>query len=373
MRISCTQPNLQKGLSIVSRAITTRGSLAILANVFMATEKGRLKLITTDLEIAISTYIGAKVDEDGSITVPAKLLTEFVSANTDPTIELKTQEHTLQAKSSRFEANIKGLAPEEFPLVPEVKKEKKFSLPALQFKDAIQKVVFAAANDETRPVLTGVLVTVESDTLTLAATDSYRLAEKKVNLPKKSESLITAIVPARTIAEVARIIDETIDMIEVVVGENQIQFSIGATQLVSRLIEGKFPDYQQIIPQKTVTKAHLNTLELSNSIKMASFFAKDVANNIKVKTNNSDNLEVIAVSPQIGDNHSKVKAKIEGESLEVAFNAKFLNDGLQVMATQEVLIELSGPLSPGVIKPAFSKTDSKNHYLYIVMPLKLEE
>lgn len=371
MKVSCTQANLQKGLAIVSRGVTTRGTLPILANVLLVTDKGRLKLVTTDLEIAISTYIGAKVDADGTLTVPARLLQEFVLTNNDPTIELQTKDNTLQLKSEHYQANIKGLAAEEFPLIPEVKKEHNFALAALQFKEAIEQVVFAAANDETRPILTGVLITALKSQLTLAATDSYRLAERKLALPKPIDTTLAAIVPARTINELSRIIDETIDMIEVGIGENQVQFSIGPTQLVSRLLEGKFPDYQQIIPQKTVAKAQVATAQLGNSIKMASFFAREVANNIKVKTNNKQ-LEIMAVSPQLGDAKSHVKAQIEGESLEVAFNAKFLSDGLAAIKSDNVSFELSGPLSPGLIKPA-GKTSDKNHYLYIVMPLKLGE
>lgn len=368
MKLSCTQQNLHKGLAVIARAVTTRGSLPILANVLLATNKGRLKLVTTDLEIAITTFIGSKIEQEGSITVPARLLTEFVATTSDPTITVETKDQTLHIRSAHHEVNIKGIAAEEFPLIPEVKPEYRFQVPALIFKEAIDQVVFAAAADESRPILTGVLISGAQQTVTLAATDSYRLAEKKLRLPKPVEKPFTVVVPARALQELSRITDETIDIAEVLIGENQIQATLGPTQVVSRLLEGKFPDYQQIVPQKVVTTANLAKVELVDAIKMASFFARDVANNIKLRLGRDHTLEVTAVSPQVGDAKSFLKAQTKGEQLEIAFNAKFLHDGLQALKQDKVSLELSGALSPGMIKPS-----NVEGYLYLVMPLKLDE
>ena len=200
------------------------------------------------------------------------------------------------------------------------------------------------------------------------ATDSYRLAEKTINLAAKSDGQANFIVPARTMAEIGRLIDPSIEKVAINVGENQVEFKLGPTEVVSRLIEGSFPDYQQIIPTNIKTKTELNTTEFANAIKMASFFARESANNIKLKIKKPKSIQVLAVSPQIGDNISDLEAAFEGDETEIAFNAKFILDALAVIGTEKVSLELSGPLAPGVIRPA-----KDNNYLYIIMPLRMEE
>lgn len=370
MKLSCTQQNLTRGLSIISRAITTRGTLPVLANVMIAGAKGRVMLAATDLEIAISTYIGAKVEKEGSITVPAKLLSEFVFANDDPTISIElTEGSAINVYSQHHKAQIKGIAPEEFPIIPEVKKEHSFQLSAPALKQALEQVGFAAAIDETRPILTGVLIKAEKNELILAATDSYRLAEKRILLGGPVESPVTAIAPAKSINELARIIDETIDLIQITIGENQIKAVVGQTELVSRLIEGTFPDYLAIIPDKATTKAVVDTRELAGALKVASYFAREVANNIKITIGKDDKIVIHAVSPQAGQSTSTLTAVISGEALEIAFNGKFLADGLQALGQEKALLSFSGSLSPGGLYPG----DGSKDYLYIVMPLKLEQ
>ena len=368
MKISCTQENLNKGLGIVGHMVAGRTTLPVLNNILLKVEKGRLNLAATDLEIGISTWIGAKVDKEGAVTVPARLFTEYVTTNTDKTINLELKETTLRLSSDHFKANIKGIEASEFPLIPEVKEGPKIEIQQADFKDGILKTVFACALDETRPVLSGVYLKIMQNKLKMVATDSYRLAEKTTNLASRVDKQIDFIVPGRTLAEVGRLIDGSLEQVEIMVGENQVQFKLGPTILISRLIEGSFPDYEQIIPKNTITKSVVKNKELQNAIKMASFFARDSANNIKLRLKKPKNLNIIAVSAQLGDNTSELQAEISGEDLEIAFNAKFILDCLNILTSEEVTLELAGSLSPGMLR----SKDDKN-YLYIIMPLKLEE
>ena len=367
MKISCTQENLNRGLGIVSHMVGTRTTLPVLNNILLKTEKGRLKLAATDLEIGISTWIGGKVLKEGATTAPARLFSEFVTTNTDKTINLELKDATLNLSSEHFRANIKGIEASEFPLIPEVKGGATIEVSAINFRDAILKTVFACALDETRPVLAGVYLIASSGKLKLVATDSYRLAEKTINTLSK-DAKANLIVPARTLAEIGRLIDESIEKVSIHVGENQVEFKLGPTEVVSRLIEGSFPDYLQIIPTNIKTKIELVTAQFGSAIKMASFFARESANNIKLALKKPKTIQVLAVSPQIGDNTSNLEADFSGEELEIAFNAKFILDVLGVIGSEKIDLELAGPLSPGIIRPAKDK-----NYLYIIMPLRMEE
>jgi DNA polymerase-3 subunit beta len=368
MKVSCTKENLARGLGIVSHMVGTRTTLPVLNNILLKTEKGRLKLAATDLEIGISTWIGAKVDKDGAVTCPARLISEFTTTNTDKTINLELKDATLHLSSEHFKANIKGIEASEFPLIPEVKTGKEIEIGALDFRDAILKTVFACALDETRPVLAGIYFVLSGNQIKLVATDSYRLAEKTVNLISKDASSTNFIVPARTMAEISRLIDESIEKVTIKVGENQVQFKLGPTEVMSRLIEGNFPDYEQIIPTSVKTKLEISTANFANAIKMASFFARESANNVKIVIKKPKQVQVLAVSPQIGDNISNLEGNFTGEEIEIAFNAKFILDALQVIGSEKITFELAGPLSPGVIRPAKDR-----NYLYIIMPLRMEE
>ncbi len=367
MKVSCTQENLAKGLGVVSHMVASRTTLPVLNNILIKTEKGRLKLSATDLEIGISTWIGAKVDQEGATTCPARLILEYTTTNTDKTIKLELKDTTLNLSSEHFKANIKGIEAAEFPLIPEVKEEQKIEVSAADLRDAITKTVLACAIDETRPVLAGVLVKIDSNKIKLVATDSYRLAEKTINITNIVKP-ITFIIPQRTMAEINRLIDDSVDKVEIKIGENQVQFKLGPTEIVSRLIEGSFPDYKQIIPVNIKTTVELSTAAFANAIKMASFFARDSANNIKLQFKKPKGLQVLAVSPQVGDNQSSLEATITGEDLEIAFNSKFILDVLQVVNSEKITIEMAGNLSAGIIRPLKDK-----NYLYIIMPLRIEE
>lgn len=368
MKLSCTQEKLNKGINIVGRIVSPRGTLPVLNNILFQTDNGRLKISATDLEIGINTWIGAKIEHDGAISIPSRIISDYISTNNDETINLELEDTTLYLKSDKYQAHIKGIESSEFPLIPEVKKEPQVVIKSKDLKDLISHVVFSAAIDETRPVLTGILLQIKDNKLKLVATDSYRLAEKTLNLEKKSKEDVNIIIPARTMNELSRILSQDDDQVTIKIGENQIHFSFSDTQLVSRLIEGSFPDYEQIIPKKSDTKTTIKVKDFANAIKMASFFARESANNIKLKISKGKNIEVIAISPQVGDNISTTSAKTEGKEIEIAFNAKFILDALNVIKEDEIIIETIDKSSPAIIKPLKDKS-----YIYLIMPLRVEE
>lgn len=374
MKLSCTQENLAKGVSIVSRSVGTRATLPILNNILIQTDKGRLKLSATDLEIGIHTWIGAKVDAEGGITVPARLLQDYINNNTDKTISLELKDSTLHLESEHYKANIKGMEASEFPLIPEVKKTIEIEVLNQDLMSAINKTIVATALDESRPVLAGVYFYNQDKNMKVVATDSYRLAEQTINLAQKPEKNFNFIVPQRTVSELARILAESGQKCRLLPSENQVEFILEDTILISRLIEGAFPDYTQIIPQESKTKVEVNTIEFNNAIKMASLFARESANNIKLKVTTdpvhaeAGKIEVLAVSAHIGDNISLLNGVVKGDNLEIAFNAKFILDCLAVVGSEKVTLELASHISPGLIR-----ADKDPHYLYVIMPLRIEE
>lgn len=367
MKLSCNQEKLNRALNLVNKIIGTRGTLPILNNILLATDKGRLKLASTDLEMGITTWIGAKIDQEGSITVPAKVLTDFVSNNDDEKINLELKETTLELSSPKHQAHIKGIEASEFPLIPEIKDEKLITIPVKVFQEAVKKTLFATAFDETRPVLTGMLLKIEQNNLKLVATDSYRLAEATIKLEHKAKTSSQAVIPGRTMSELNRILSTTMQSLDIYLGENQILFVVDDTQLISRLIEGNFPDYEQIIPKESTSHFEIATEELNKVVKMASFFAWESANNIKLHFH-KDTLTVSAISPQLGDNTSTIPVQSKGEDLDIAFNAKFVLDILNVIEEEKVVIETKSSLQPVIIRPAKNK-----NFLYVIMPLRVEE
>ncbi|MCX6810231.1 MAG: DNA polymerase III subunit beta [Candidatus Berkelbacteria bacterium] len=368
MRISCTQIKLNKGLSIVSRIVGARTTLPVLSNIYLEAKNGQLKLSATDLEIGVTTSIGAKVDEEGSLTVPARLISDFIAANSDENLDIESKATTLHLKSARYEANIKGIDSSEYPVLPDISKDSLLELPVDEFTRAISEVVVACATDDTRPVLSGIYFKFEKDTLYLVATDSYRLAEKKINIPGLDDDR-EFIVPARTMQEVLRIASaiETTEKIGISATENQVSFTIAGTQIVSRLIEGSFPNYKQIIPISFKSSAEIELRDFSSAIKMASLFARQGGNNVKIKFAGSEVI-ITSIADQVGDNISNVPAVISVESEEITFNAKYIGDILQVLPDKKMIFEVNDKFSAGVIRPEKAKD-----FVYIIMPLRVEE
>jgi DNA polymerase-3 subunit beta len=381
VKISCLQENLARGLAVVGRAVATRSPLPILSNILLETDQGRLRLAATNLEIGINCWIGARIEEEGSITIPARLLTEFVNSLPPGQIdmELTRRTQTLNLKCARFEANIKGIDPSEFPNVPTAdsiggRPQGALHLKADTFKRMIDQVVFAAAADESRPILTGVLTHFHQGGLTLAAADGFRLAVTTADVGVGVDETSSVIVPARALAELNRIGGEQETPIELIITptRNQILFHLSDIDLVSQLIDGNFPDYKQIVPKSYSTQAVVSTQELLKAVKVAFLFARDAANIIRLHVVPGSELtpgyvSVAATSAELGDNVSELDVTgISGEEIEIAFNARYMIDALSVAGTAEVSLETTTSSSPGVIRPVGGED-----YLCVIMPMHI--
>ena len=372
MKIQILQESLNRGLTTVSRSISSKAQLPILANVLLKTDKNQLQLSATNLETGISLRLGAKIEKEGEITIPAKILAEIIASLPAGKIDLEVKENLLNINANGYRANLNGMAAAEFPKLPTYEEESLFSLPAEKLVEAINQVAFSAATDEGRPVLTGVLLRIDGKTLSLVATDGYRLSLKTLALDSLVKENFSLLLPARTLMEVARIISEEKgeELSTVRLGftkeQNQVVFVFPELELFSRVIEGEFPAYEKIIPQGFSTKITLDKESFSRAVKLVSIFARDSANIIRLKID-QDFLEMSANSPQVGENKNSLEAKIEGEKNEIAFNYRFLQGFLGAVSSSEVVLEMNGPLSPGVFKSAEDES-----YKHIIMPVRLQ-
>jgi len=364
MKVSILKENLAKALSICGRVVSTRGSLEILSNVMISTESGRLKISATNLEVGINYWVGAKVEKEGAITVPARLITDVVNSLSSEKIVLDIEETTLHINSDNDKLSIKGISIDEFPLIPKIENTT-FKISSKVLREALSQVSFAAALDEARPVLSGVYMLVDGDKLVLAATDSYRLAEKIIKLEKKVADRIEVIIPARALIELSRTLSDLETDIKVCVTDNQILFAADEVEFTSRLIEGNFPNYKQIIPDTSDTKAVVSVSEFSSVLKVASLFARENANSVNIYIKSKGKIEINATSSQVGDSSSVIEAKVEGKDGEIAFNSKYILEVLSNLKNEKIEFEISGKLNPGVIHPEGAKD-----YTYIIMPLR---
>lgn len=377
MKITCKQQDLSRGLSAVSHAVSNRSTLPILSNILLATDNGRLKLSATNLEIGINCWVDAQIHEDGATTVPARLLTDLVNSLPQAPVDISVPEDSniLNVKSAGSSANIKGMDASEFPLIPSAEGgEPPVRFDASQLKEIIEEVAFAAADDDSRPVFTGVLIQVSEEKITFAAADAFRLAVRVAPLPGDDHPRGDILVPARTLTELARILPSE-GQVEMIVTPNrsQVLFHTPQLDLVSRLIEGTFPNYRQIIPKEHTTRAVVETKQFAEAAKRAALFARDSSNITRVKINPGANdglepgsLTVEATAEDLGDNVSTVNAAVDGPELQIIFNVKYLADVLAVIGTPEVALEANAPTKPGVIKPVGS-----NDYTYVIMPMHI--
>ena len=377
MQLSCLQENLSRGLSIVQRAVATRTTLPITQNVLMATDNSRLKLSATNLEIAISTWVGAQVEEEGALTVPARLLTEFVNSLPAARIDVTSsaQPLSLGLNCARFEANINGQDAEDFPPIPTVDEGAVGRIDAAVMRDAINRVAFAAATDDSRPVLTGIKVEMSGDSFTFAAADGFRLAvyDGKLSAPISEE--ISFTVPARALIEVGRLISAQSDPVEFTVTpqKSQALFRLENVELVSQLVQGTFPNYRQLIPEAYDTRVVVAHESFTQATRAASTFARDGSGIVRLNMTGGENgsddgkLAVSSRAEELGENVGEIDARIEGEDAKIAFNSRFLSDVLDVLGDDEVALETTTPSSPGVIRPA---ADSEGYsYTHVVMPM----
>jgi len=381
MRVSCLQENLNKGLAIVGRAVATRTTLPITQNVLLSTEGGMLKLSATNLEIAITTWIGAMVEEEGSISVPARLLSEFVASLPPERIDIvmAPEPRIMQLACARAEARINGTDSEEFPPIPTVEDGLVAKIDPQAFKTAINQVAFAAATEESRPVLTGVKIELENTQFTMAAADGFRLAVHRGQLLEPVPEPASIILPARTLNELNRVLGDQDTSLEMTMApaRGQVLFRLNNIEVVSQLIQGTFPNYSQLIPESYQTRTVLDLQGFLRAARGAAIFARDGSGIIKLQmvpeaedssgpTEGSRPGKVIisARAEEMGDNQDEIDTIIEGEESKIAFNSKYLLDVLIVMERGEVALETTTPSSPGVFKPIGSDS-----YVHVVMPM----
>ena len=369
MKLSVMQENLARGLSVVSRAVSNRSTLPVLANVLLKTEDAGLKLTATNLEIGITYWVPGKIETDGATTVPAKLLTDLVnSLPAGDRVDLALQAgDTLHLRCGRFETHVKGIDADEFPAIGAAGERPTTRIAQNALRRALAETVFAAASDEARPILTGVLARFEGDQLTLAAADNYRIAVKTIPIldavPETS-----VVIPARALNELARVLADVEDPVEVVLAasRNQVLFHLDGIDLVSRLIDGQFPNYQQVVPQTHTTRAILDREELLRAVRPAALIAHESANIVKLQIGADGEPGItVSASAEVGDHVGQVEATVEGDGTTIAFNARYLADVLTNVAADQFALELNGPLSPGVFKPL-----GDEHYIHVIMPVR---
>ena len=373
MKLSCTQENLNQGLSTVGRAVATRPTLPITSNVLLATDQSRLKLVATNLEMAISCWIGSKVEEEGAITVPARLITDFVNSlpNENVEINLPTNTKTLQLHCGRFEARISGVDAKDFPPIPEVGDGINAKVEIDALRDGINHVVFAAAADESRPVLTGVDARFEDNKLKLAAADGFRLAVYDLTLENAVKQKAEVIIPARTFSELSRLMTDQKEPVQITINPNksQILFRLKDVELVSQLVQGTFPQYSQLIPQTHSSKATVDVAEFLRATRTASIFARDGSGIVRLIVVPGGELSpgkmtISARSEEIGEDIGEIDAVVEGTEAKIAFNGKYLTDVLNVLKETQVSLETTNPSSPGIIRPV-----GNENYVHVVMPM----
>jgi len=386
MKIFCTQENLSKGLNLVSHLASKNVNLPILNNILIKAEGGILKLCATNLEIGITSFVRGKIDEEGECSIPAKVLNDYVNLLSKNNIELITRDENLRVNCGNYQTQIKGINTSEFPLIPTAEEKEGFKIKSSIFKEALQQVIFAAMISEIRPEISGILFSFDNNQLTLVATDSYRLAEKKIKIsfekdknPESNEDQnFSVIVPLRTAQEILRILslgddvlsDNDSDDIRLYIEDSQILLKNNTTELISKLVEGQYPDYKQIIPQDFKTNIIVNKNELQKAIKATSLFTKSGVYDISLKIDVSKNeVDIFAENNQLGRNSVKINPQISGDNNEIVLNFKYLLDGLQSINTEKVVLDIVDNAMPCVVRP-YQNESIKDDYLYLVMPIR---
>jgi DNA polymerase-3 subunit beta len=363
------QENLARGLQVASRAVSTRATLPVLANVLLRTEDAGLKLTATNLEIGITAWVPGRVDSEGSLTVPARLFSDIVNGlPAGERVDLELESGTsLRIKAGRYQTHLRGIDAEEFPVIPSPGERPTTRISQRALRRALSEVAFAAATDEARPILTGVLTHFSGDRLTLAAADNYRIAVKTLPLLDSVED-ISLVVPARSYNELMRVLADSDDPVEVMLAssKSQILFHLEGIDLVSRLIDGQFPNYQQVLPTSHTSRAVVDRDELLKAVRLSAFIASSAANVIKLTVGDEGAGTVtIAAAADVGDAQGEVESANEGEGVQIAFNARYLQEALQNVDEAQLALEFSGPLSPGVIRPT-----GDEDYVHVIMPVR---
>ena len=374
MKVSALQDNFAKGLSVVGRAVPARSTLPQASHVKIETDEGRLKLVATDLMIATTCWIGAQVEEDGAVTVPARLLTDFITSLPSDRIELSVpaRGRQLHIQCARNEATMSGMDAADFPPVPAVADGLSLTLEPKTLRKAISQVQFAAASDDTRPVLTGVHTLAEGRELTLAAADGFRLAVHTLQLKQDVPEKVEVIIPARALREIERLITDESEEVEMAINaaRSQVMFKLPDVEVIATLIQGTFPNYGQLIPQSYATRTIIEMREFLQETRIAAIFARDGAGIVRVQLEpgegeNAGKMTVSARAEEIGEHRGDIDVKIEGDASKIAFNSRYLQDVLQALDdVSEVALETTSPSSPGVIRPI-----GNDRYVHVVMPM----
>ncbi len=375
MKVSVLQDKLAKGLSIVGKAVENRPTLPVLGNVLLATEDARLKLAATNLEMSITTWIGAKVEREGSITLPSKTLADLVNnlAQERVDLTLDNANQTVHIKCGATTSDVKGIDAGEFPLVPQGGDDD-VSIPGKVLKDMINQTVFAAAKEDNRPILTGILTQFDGNVMTMAAADGYRLAVRTTEIEQEFKKRVDLVIPARALAEVARIISDEDEAVTITLPKERdvVLFHLKHTDVASQLLEGKFPDFAAIIPRSYVTSSVMYTSDLLNACKRAEIFARDSAYSAKLNVKPAAGpgepgaVKIAGISPERGYSEGMLDASVEGETLDISFNIRYLIDVLNVMTDERVIFESNGAANPGVVRP-----ENRDDFVCVIMPMAL--
>lgn len=368
MKFSVLKENFSSGLSKVGKAVATKGSLPILSNILLATDEGRLKLAATDLETGVVSWVGSKIDREGGITVPARLISEFVSNLGPVQLEGSAENTILTLVADKARSVLNGVPAEEFPALPKRSDNYLLKISPKDFSNAVSEVSFAVAADEGRPILTGVLVNVDGDEMTLVGVDGFRLAERKLKLSEKVPEPISLVIPARALNEIVRLVagEEPIK-ISLLPEGNQILFDAGDSLVFSRILEGQFPDYKKIIPSEFATEAVALREELLNAVRLASVFARDSASIVRLRLAENQ-ISLLSTTAEVGEGEMKVDAEVTGPDLEISFNSRYLVDVLSNVKGEKVIFAGSDGLSAGLLR-----LPDRADYLHLVMPVRVQQ
>jgi len=371
MKIICLQENLKRGLNVVQNITGKNLTLPILNNILLNIERKQLKLSTTDLEMAITSQISCKIEKEGSITVPAKILTNFINNLPNKKIEINVKNNIIYLKCENYKSFIKGFDAKDFPIIPKIKNEPILEINSFKFKKCLEQIVNFVAMSDIKPEISGVFFDFNNETkIKFVATDSFRLGEKILsikNSKNKKGGINSVIIPYKTIQELIRIIsNQEEENLEISIDNNQILFNLPETQIISRLIEGNYPNYQQLIPKQFETTTTVKREDLVKIVKVGSLFSSKI-NDIRLRIDSKKSIiEVFSQDIELGENSSEIEAEIKGKDLEIIFNHKYLLDGLSSIDVEKVVIGFNGGFSPGIIRP-----EGESDFTYIVMPIKL--
>ena len=371
MKLTCMQSNLSKGLATVGRAVATRSTIPETQNVLIATDNGRLKLTATNLEVAITTWIGAQIEQEGALSIPARMFGDFTNSLPDQKVEMEFIPNPIGIKihCANFDAQINGLDSENYPPIPNITDGPKVSISATQFKSSLARVKFAVATDESRPALTGVKLDIKENEFTLASADGFRLSIEKGQCDSTVDEEISIIIPQRTVNEIFNLIGNESGEVDITVTKQKSQalFKFGDIEVVTQLIQGNFPDYERLIPTEEGTVTKINRSEMLDSTNAAKVFARDGSGIIRViseSINGEGSMRIMSQAEEVGSNESRIKAEISGEGTQIAFNSRFLSDILSVLEGDVIELETLSSSSPGVFR-----SEANQGFLHIIMPM----